>query len=260
MIYPRSRKDGPLFLKDLIRRVRFALYKKKWIFDPKHFVLTQGNLTARAVTLQSFLSRDVPPLDLHSTDHDDSLQIHYNVTCPKLLVHDNVQVYPLNCKVNWNNPVNQTCRFSCENDYTLVGDEYTVCLANGVWSGQQAMCVKYCSALQPLKHGRIMPSYCTNENSTGQIPSYTRCIHYCDTNYRLFGVFQRKCREDGSWTYDNPICKRECPLLSQPMFGKISPSHCSTENPVEEDICTFSCLDGYLMEGSPTTSCNNAGR
>ena len=260
LIFPRSRENGPLLLKDLVRRVRFALYKNHWVFDPKYFSLTQGNLTAKAVTLESFLAKDVPPFDLHKTDGENSWQIVYNKTCSKLLVHNNTQVYPLNCKVNQKNPVNQTCRFSCQNGYTLVGDKFTVCLTSGVWSGRQALCVKYCPALKPLKYGRIMPAYCTNQTSTTRIPSYTRCIHYCDNNYRLSGVFQRRCQNDGSWTFSNPICKRECPFLSHPMFGKVSPPHCSTEKSVEGGICTFSCVEGYSLQGASTTTCDDDGR
>ena len=182
------------------------------------------------------------------------------MTCTKLLMTFNVQVHPLNCKTNLNNPVSQTCRFSCEDGYTLEGDEYSVCLPNGVWSGRQATCVRYCSPMQSVKNGHITPSFCTNENLVEGVPSHTHCIHHCDENYRLFGVFERICQEDGTWTYENPVCKRQCPLLSKPMFGTISPHQCTAENPVEDDICTFSCFDGYALEGDTTTTCDNAGR
>ena len=247
-------------LTDLVRHVRLALNKKKWLYDPREFVLTQGNFTARAVTLQSFLSNDFPIFDLHSPPTNPSSKIVYNKTCPRLFMNSNVQVLPLNCKLNHQSLVNQTCRFFCEDGHILAGDKYRVCLASGVWSGQQATCVKYCPALQLLNHGQILPPICSNVSSNEGIPSFTRCIYYCDSDYRLFGTFQRQCKVDGTWTYNEPVCKRECPMLGQPIFGKVSPAKCSTERSLEGDVCTFSCLDGYSLQGEATSSCDHAGR
>ena len=170
MVYPMTMKDGPPMLTDLVRRVLFALYKRKWIYDPRDFALTQGTLTVRAVSCQPFLSKDVAPLDLHFTDKILSLQIVYVKTCPVFMINNNILVFPLNCKENQQNSFKQTCRFYCKKGYSLVRSEYRVCLSSGTWSGEQATCVKCSSALLSLNYGRLLPTICLNDSSSKGVP------------------------------------------------------------------------------------------
>ena len=258
-IYLKATKTGPVALDEIVWKVRNSIkYQRNWLMDPNYFALTQGKVTSRPVTLQIFLSKDLPPFDSYLSEGGLSRQIRSNRTCPRLLVHNNVNTYPLSCETNEVSPVNQICRMFCESSFVLVGDELTVCLPNGMWSGRQAWCVKFCPVLAAIDHGRIVPYAC--QRADAPVASHTRCIYYCDRGYRLSGSFHRECQEDGSWDYDKPVCKVQCPILSLPRYGKLTPSRCSTESSTEGDVCTFSCSDGFVMQGESFTTCDSNGR
>ena len=244
-----------------MRRIEKSLrHSTDWQFDPNYFELSQGDITKKAVSLQSFLSKDVPPLDMYSSEGGYSWQTIYNMTCPKILTQLNVRVYPLNCRLNKVSPVNQTCKFFCPDGFTLLGDEYTVCLANGIWSGRQANCLKSCPALPFLQHGRIFPSSCIHTNSTTKVLSGTRCMHFCRENYQRFGTFYRKCTKEGKWSHLEPVCKKQCLKLRPPQFGKVFPLRCSLDNSVEGNVCIFFCDEGYGLQGVTSTTCDSNGR
>ena len=260
VVYPRTMKEGPLMLTDLVRRVRFALHKRKWIYDPKEFALTQGSLTVRTVTRQPLLSKDVAPIDLQLTDKSPSLEIVYSKTCPALLINANVQVFPLICRINQESSIKQTCRFFCDNVYHFIGSECRVCLASGAWSDEQAACVNYCSALRPLNHDRILPSICLNASSSKEVPSSTKCVRHCAIDNRFVAAHQRLGTKKSIWENDRPVCEKERLMLLQPLCGIVSPTECTTENSIECDVRSFSCMDWYSLQGTTIASCDHAGR
>ena len=260
VIYPRTSQNGPVVLDDIVRKIRNSMKNRRnWLIDPNNFALSQGKLTSTAISLQSFLAKDIPPFDADATKLGGYWwQITSNITCPRLLVNENVQVFPTDCTLNDAYPVNQTCRMFCRNGFSLVGDEYTVCLPNGLWSGSQAKCVKFCSTLPEIDKARLMPYACERLNAS--VISNTRCIHYCEKGFRLFGSFHRKCQVDGSWENTEPVCRIQCPTLTPPRYGKMTPSRCATEMSIEGDVCAFSCSNGFILQGESTTTCDSNGR
>ncbi|XP_072035696.1 mannan-binding lectin serine protease 1-like [Amphiura filiformis] len=115
----------------------------------------------------------------------------------------------------------QRVRFSCREGYTLVGSEWRTCMADGSWSGDEAVCeLVDCGEPKPLRNGHIL--YYSRRNFT-----YTNSVGYkCDDLYDLIAIMStRTCQADGTWEFDEPICVPKCGEASiqrrEPPRGRI---------------------------------------
>ena len=246
-------------LENIILSVRRSLKLDKSLkIDPFDMSLTQGYEKVFAFNLIDFLAMDLPPKDFYDAVlPNKTISL---VTCPPLVVDSSVIVFPLECALNSNHPVDRVCFFSCGKGSVLHGEEHAACLPSGVWSQNDAFCGKPCAPLLPIAKGRITPEICSNLNFSQTVPSRTQCVHYCDKNYRLIGVFQRECSQNGLWTYSPPVCKRECPILVPQKHVGIAPKKCFSHNSLEGDVCVFSCDKNRVLQGESATACDSDGR
>ena len=113
--------------------------------------------------------------------------------------------------------VGGTCRFTCDEGYTLRGSDRRTCLPSLQWREPPAICdPPMCPHLSPPDNGFVLFP-CTREE--GHL-----CRVGCAHGYSLEGPSNQTCRKDdtGSLTWsDEPQCVGESTLL----FCKVEKAH-----------------------------------
>ncbi|XP_041475004.1 uncharacterized protein LOC121423655 isoform X2 [Lytechinus variegatus] len=145
-----------------------------------------------------------------------------------------------------------TCSYSCDEGYNLIGSESVTCLANTSLSDFLPTCeVVSCSI--PVLPPRL--STMTSQCNEGQSINYTdTCSYSCDVGYNLIGSESVTCLANKSLSDFLPICEVvtcSVPLLSTPL---------STSCPMGQEVnyntsCEFSCSPGFDIIGSTSLDC-----
>ena len=97
-------------------------------------------------------------------------------------------------------------------------------------------------------------------------------IYRCKLGYELSGDERRHCQTDGTWgPSPAPTCQRESSLYSSVIicyFTAISCGNPPTPDPngsvestgtILRNTATYSCNDGFFLEGTMTIYCQNDG-
>ena len=148
------------------------------------------------------------------------------------------------------------CTFSCNINKTLKGSAFTVCLPNGTWTGGHSTCQADCPILQAPKNAIIIPNYClVSHGSPGQ-----SCTLSCVSGYEARGNKITVCMKNGNWSHDFGKCTRRCGKLYKPNNGVIEPKSCLSGNIYLGKECSFSCENGYVLQGSAVRSCLSNGK
>ena len=61
---------------------------------------------------------------------------NYTVSCPSLTPLENGVI---NCSLG-DDTYNDTCNFTCNTGYEIIGDEARTCQSDGSWSGNEIIC------------------------------------------------------------------------------------------------------------------------
>ncbi len=125
-----------------------------------------------------------------------------------------------------------------------------------------------CPSLKAPTNGGIRFSNGRNVGSTAR--------HFCQSGFILKGNQNRVCSTNGVWTGSAPVCKRKllllllssllftlclftlaasCPRLSIPRYGWIK----FTNGVNIGSTATYSCLNGFLLNGDKTRVCQSNG-
>ncbi|XP_065899331.1 uncharacterized protein [Dysidea avara] len=150
-----------------------------------------------------------------------------------------------------------TCSFTCNTGYELIGSETRTCQSDGSWSGTETMCRRVpCPSLTDPSNGILTCSL-----GDDGVPSYEdTCSFTCNTGYELTGSATRTCQIDESWSGSETMCNRvPCPSLAHPDNGTITCSLGDDGVPSYEDTCSFTCNTGYELTGSPQRTCQSDG-
>ncbi|XP_053340454.1 P-selectin isoform X6 [Clarias gariepinus] len=176
------------------------------------------------------------------------------VTCDPL-------VTPVNGHMTCTDPLGafsfrSSCAVSCEEGYTLRGENTLTCLNTGTWSAQTPACeVVRCSALSSAPHGSMR---CTDPLE--QFAYRSDCQSECDTGFLLRGSNHTECNAQGKWSHSLPVCEVvRCSALSSAPHGSM---RCT--DPLEQfayrSDCQSECDTGFLLRGSNHTECNAQGK
>ncbi|KAL9968065.1 hypothetical protein ACROYT_G026392 [Oculina patagonica] len=183
------------------------------------------------------------------------------VKCPALTVGGLVKTSPSSC-VTSQMTYNTTCSFSCPQGYQLQGPSYKKCVANGNWTdgAKSVSCIVVkCPALTVGGLVKTSPSSCV----TSQMNYDTKCLFSCPQGYQLQGPSYKQCGANGNWT-DNAksvLCiVVKCPVLTVGRLVKTSPSSCVTSQMNYDTTCSFSCPQGYQLQGPSYKQCEANGQ
>ncbi|EPY72744.1 hypothetical protein CB1_090937001 [Camelus ferus] len=146
---------------------------------------------------------------------------------------------------------NDTVTFKCDNGFTLNGRSQVRCKANNTWDPELPVCEKE-APCQPLKEDlRELPV------DASVVPVNTSC----QDGYQLTGYAYWKCQDDknGVWFKKSPLCKEVNCSFPEHING--------IQNGLEPGkmyqygaVVTLECEDGYTLEGSPQSQCQEDHR
>ena len=95
---------------------------------------------------------------------------------------------------------------SCHDGFKLQGLKSQSCLGNGSWSGVRPSCTEImCRIKEPFENGKMITS---PRNTNEFLYRVGEAVKYqCDEGFTLDGPAKVQCRQDGSWSDNQPICQ-----------------------------------------------------
>ncbi|XP_065905188.1 P-selectin-like [Dysidea avara] len=179
------------------------------------------------------------------------------ITCPPLTAPDNGGI---DCSLGDDGVPHEgdTCSFTCDDGYDLTGSDIRTCQNDGMWSGTEAMCNRV--TVQPVCPLLTAPNDGIVDCSLGDdgvVSEGDSCTVMCNTGFELQGSTSRTCQADGTWSGTETKCEEvtQCPSLDAPNNGAIDCSVGEDGVPSIGDKCTFTCDDGYELQGKKTRNC-----
>nr|XP_054765085.1 LOW QUALITY PROTEIN: uncharacterized protein LOC129271848 [Lytechinus pictus] len=145
-----------------------------------------------------------------------------------------------------------TCSYSCDEGYNLIGSESVTCLANTSLSDFLPTCeVVSCSI--PVLPPRL--STMTSQCDGGQSINYTDiCSYSCDVGYNLIGSESVTCLANTSLSDFLPTC--EVVTCSVPQLLPPLLTSCLIGQEVNYNTsCEFACSPGFDIIGSTSLDC-----
>uniref|UniRef100_A0A665VI70 Selectin E n=1 Tax=Echeneis naucrates TaxID=173247 RepID=A0A665VI70_ECHNA len=148
-----------------------------------------------------------------------------------------------------------TCVFTCDEGYVQVGSPSNTlqCEASGTWNASQPSCVLVeCPALPELDNGLVSCKDIDMKFAYGNACSFS-----CFSGYDLVGESKLTCTASAEWSDKMPRCEVvRCPLLDAPENGHIN---CSDNQPEYTSQCSFTCSQGYTLDGNEQLTCSHRG-
>ena len=103
-------------------------------------------------------------------------------------------------------------KFTCDDGFTLIGNETIICMANGNWSDEVPDCKSdyECSSLRNPKNGALI--YASDSGVINEKPSYpvgTFVQVKCSTGFAIEGDNFMSCSDQGEWDSEVEDCEAE---------------------------------------------------
>ncbi|KAI5090354.1 P-selectin [Silurus meridionalis] len=182
-----------------------------------------------------------------------SLPVCQAVSCDQLLTPGNAD---MKCTDPYGNfSFRSSCNVTCEEGYTLRGENTLTCLKNGSWSAETPTCeVVKCSDLNSAPYGSMRCTDPLEKYAYGSI-----CRFECDVGFLLTGSNQTLCNSQGKWTHSLPVCQAvTCDQLVTP-----GNAHMKCTDPHGKfsfrSSCNVTCEEGYTLRGENTLTCLKTG-
>uniref|UniRef100_A0A8C1S7B9 E-selectin n=1 Tax=Cyprinus carpio TaxID=7962 RepID=A0A8C1S7B9_CYPCA len=177
------------------------------------------------------------------------------VRCPELIKPQKGQMQCLHSLDIFS--YQSTCEFMCEEGYTLRDSSSSTlfCGAMGHWNDSQPTCeIIKCKPedVTSLDHASVQCSH-PHENFSYD----SQCEYSCEEGYELKGSSTTRCTSTTEWSSKPPTCELiQCPALDIPINGELS----CTSSFKYGSKCSFSCAEGFYIQGASEISCTKAAK
>ncbi|XP_070817090.1 E-selectin-like [Chaetodon trifascialis] len=146
-----------------------------------------------------------------------------------------------------------TCSFSCDPGYHLVGPSRVTCTSAAQWSERIPRC-EAITCKNPEAEAHLIAK--CSQPLTELRPDST-CSFSCEAGFELQGAPTTQCSEDGQWSKAIPTCRAvRCSLLEAPENGYIN---CSNSEQVYNSQCSFTCKQDFSLTGHELLTCDHHG-
>ncbi|XP_030851535.1 E-selectin-like [Strongylocentrotus purpuratus] len=150
----------------------------------------------------------------------------------------------------------ESCSYSCDVGYSLVGSASVTCLANMSLSDFLPSCeVETCNVPQ-------LPPNLSSSCTEGQNVAYnTTCEFSCNTGYDLIGMSSLDCLANRTFSDDIPTCQIvTCNIPAFPANLTMDNTQCGTEMMIDYNTsCMYECQPGYELVGNSFVICQASG-
>eukprot|EP00075_Anas_platyrhynchos_P030135 XP_027319388.1 E-selectin isoform X1 [Anas platyrhynchos] len=173
------------------------------------------------------------------------------VTCPALtpIANGSVTCSDPSVNVTWGT----NCTFTCEEGFVLKGQDTLQCGSSGNWTEEQPSCEAVTCPAPSIAHGSVNCS-----DPSANVTWGTNCTFTCEEGFVLKGQDTLQCGSSGNWTKEQPSCEAvTCPVPSI-AHGSVNCSDPSV-NVIWGTNCTFTCEEGFVLEGPDTLQCESSG-
>lgn len=150
-------------------------------------------------------------------------------------------------------------KFSCNDGYSLVGQDLLYCTQKGNWNAGVPVCLRECPILPlSIPHGFIESRGSLKDLGSFKGRGSLEGAQYqfsCEKGYSLVGVEMLVCTDAGIWNDSLPSCLKECPVLP----SSLANGFVNGSGSLEGAEYNFSCKKGYSLAGARTVACTDAG-
>ncbi|GFT98391.1 sushi, von Willebrand factor type A, EGF and pentraxin domain-containing protein 1 [Nephila pilipes] len=189
--------------------------------------------------------------------------------------------------------VGEVLSYTCRDGYKMDGQANITCLQHGGWSHSAPKChlrsqiigdstnVDQCRNHGPISNGivvvirndRIQPSSSLSAQTDFEYPVGTRLHYSCNHGYALRGERDLVCESGGFWSEEVPVCIKvdsppelriQCPhpgvdAMAEVEIPLMDSSRIGTGFD-EGVVLSYTCKDGYEMEGEALITCQRNGQ
>lgn len=172
-------------------------------------------------------------------------------TCINTGVHCSPLTLAENVKGSTTETVNGTeVFFACPEGFILHGPQMMICQNNGSWSPDNS---PYCA--KPVEECPALTFKPHVHSSSSNVTYGSKVSFSCDDGYKLIGQTTIECLPTGNWSAPLPSCKPvNCSAIN---IG--DHVHSDSSSTTYGSKVTFSCDDGYELNGQATIVCLPTG-